>query len=161
MLLLLDFRWPRELLIKLLSLDQNSLIINLGSQLPEQSLLLLEEIRNEAIKLLPPADQKFLPSPEQTKVPREIGRKANAALKRVIWKAVCDPTDEIYKAWSNGLSVVYDKKWITAAIVGACKSWKITASMVVASIVALAFKMGVSAFCEVFAPKSIMIGLKE
>ena len=151
----------QEKAVKLLALDKNSLILQLASNLPEKSIFLLENVRNESIMLLPPRDQKFLPPPKTLKIPKEVATRANAALKRVTWRAVCDPNDEIYQAWSSGLSVVYDKKWITAAIIGACKSWKITTSMIVTTMVALAFKMGVKVFCDVFFPESIMISLKD
>jgi len=147
--------------VKLQALDENSLIIFLGNAIPSRSVALLECVRSHALKQLPPADRKFLPTPKQAKVPKELGTRANAALKRVVWRAVCDPNDEVYQAWSKGLSVVYDKKWITAAIIAVCASWKITTTMVVISLVALAFKMGVKVFCDIFAPESIMIGLGE
>lgn len=151
----------QEEAIKLLVLDEKSLIIHLGNSIPSQSVLLLENLRNHTINLLPPVDRKYLPPPSQTEIPKELGKRASTALKRITWGAICDPNDDVHKAWSNGLSVVYDKKWITGAVVAACKSWKITAGMVVTAIVALAFKMGVNVFCDVFAPESIMIGLRE
>lgn len=141
--------------------NENDLVMFLGKALPSSSISLLEEVREVAMRQLPPADRKFLPTPNQARHPLKLGNRAKVALQRVIWKAVCDPNDEIYKAWSNCLSVVYDKKWITIAIIGACKSWNISTTMVVISLVALAFKMGAKTFCDAFAPESIMIGLSE
>lgn len=151
----------QEEAIKLQHFDKNGLVIFLGNALPSRSISLLEGVREFAIKQLPPADRKFLPTPKQARHPIKLGKRAYAALKRVTWRAVCDPNDEIYKAWSDGLSIVYDKNWITFAIIAACKSWNITTTMVVISLVALAFKMGAKTFCETFAPESIMIGLSE
>ena len=88
-------------------------------------------------------------------------KKAGSALKNVIWRAVCDPNDEVYKAWSEGLSAVYDKKWIAGAILAAFQEANIGTFMIISTMVALAFKLGVGLFCAKFAPKSIMIDVTD
>ncbi len=156
-----DVNKIQEEAVKLLHLDEGSILILLGNSLPSNSIALLENARNYTLKQIPSADRKLLPSPKQAVVPKKLGKRTLKAVKRVVWRAVCDPSDEIYQAWSAGLSVVYDKKWIATAIVSSCVSWNITTNMVLASVVALAFKTGVKVFCDLFAPESIMIGLSD
>jgi len=122
---------------------------------------MLCSFRDYSVKRIPPPDRILLPSPEKALNDIEVGRTAISALKRVAWRSICDPNSEVYKAWSKGLSVVYNEKYLTAAIIAALKSFKITAVMIAASIVAIAIKFGVEVFCEKFAPDSIMIHRTE
>lgn len=140
---------------------ENELLEDVGKLVPKQSVDLFEKIRNFSVNLLPYQDKKLLPSSVEAKKPIEISKRAASAIKKVAWRALCDPKSEIYKAWSQGLSVAYDKNYITAAIVGACKSWKITATMLVASIVAIIMKFTAAVFCEMFSPQPIMIHRSE
>lgn len=141
--------------------SEHELLEDVGNMVPKQSVDLFEGIRDFSINLLPYQDKKFLPPPAEVKKPIELGKRAAGAIKRVAWRAVCDPKSEIYKAWSQGLSVAYDKRYITAAVVGVCKSWKITATMLVASIVAIIMKFTAAVFCEMFSPQPIMIHRSE
>lgn len=96
--------------IRMLILDENALVLQLASMLPPDSVKMLSCVRSHAITSLPVPERKLLPAPHIATAPVAIGERARAALKRVTWRAVCDPEDEIYQAWSKGLSVVYDKK---------------------------------------------------
>lgn len=148
--------------IKLLTTKSgDELLEDVGKLLPPQSINYFEIVRDFSINLLPNPDRKFLPTPKEMKKPIELGKRATSALQRVAWRSICDPKSEIYKAWSQGLSVVYDKKYITAAVVGACQSWKITMTMLVASIVAIIMKFTAAVFCEMFSPQPIMIHRSE
>lgn len=151
----------QEEAIALQYMDPQSLVSQLGSAIPDNSVKLLEGVRAQALKQLPLADRKCLPSPDEAKKPKELGKRAKAALKRVIWPAICDPNDEIYQAWSNGLSVVYDKKWLTTAICAHLTGWNISIPMIAFTVVALVFKLGVRVVCEMFAPDSMMISLAD
>lgn len=141
--------------------SENELLEDVGQLVPRQSVDLFERIRDFSVNLLPYQDKKLLPSSVEVEKPIEIGKRTVSAIKKVAWRALCDPKSEIYKAWSQGLSVAYDKKYITAAVVGACKSWKITATMLVASIVAIIMKFTAAVFCEMFSPQPIMIHRSE
>lgn len=129
----------------------------LGTLLPPKSIFLLTSVREFTVNEIIIGDRKFLPAPPDTKKPRELGLKAQAALKRVAWKSVCDPETELFKAWPGGLGVAYNKTYITAAIMASLSTWKITATMLAASVVALVMKFGATTFCETFVPGSVMI----
>lgn len=147
--------------IKLLSVDEVGLLHQLGRCLDGNGIRLLAEIREHSWKALPLEERKLLPGPAQATSISSAGERMRQALRRVTWRALCDPNDEINQAWTKGLSVVYDKKWIASAVIAACKSWQITATMIVTTLVAFAFKVGANAFCEAFAPQGIMISLNE
>ncbi|RUL73156.1 hypothetical protein [Dyella choica] len=136
------------------------ILTELAKSLPPKSLNLLGEIRDVYVLGLPAPERKFLPPPV-VEEKEELGKRASMALKRVAWRALCSPNSEIYKAWSDGLSVVYDKKYITAAIVTAFQSISICITMLAASAAALAIKLGAQTFCEIFAPASVMIDAAE
>lgn len=141
--------------------NENELFEDVGKLVPPQTVDLFEKIRDFSVNLLPYQDKKLLPSSVEVKKPVEVGKRTVSAIKKVAWRALCDPKSEIYKAWSQGLSVAYDKKYITAAVAGACKSWKITATMLVASVVAIIMKFTAAVFCEMFSPQPIMIHRSE
>jgi hypothetical protein len=133
----------------------------MGKAVPQNSLDLLKTVRDTYQLNLPKPDIKLLPPPLTEVAKSELGKRANSALKRVAWRALCNPESEVHKAWSQGLSVAYDKKYIAGAIVSSFTSFSITATMIAASAVALAIKFGVEVFCETFAPSSLMIDKKD
>ncbi len=144
-----------------MSKTEDQILLEMGKAVPKQSIDLLAQVREAYQLRLPAPDRKLLPPPLNEECKQELGTRANTALRRVAWRAVCSPDSDIYKAWSQGLSVVYDKKYIVAAIVGAFNSLNITITMLAASAAALAVKFGAEVFCEIFAPESIMVDRKN
>ncbi|MGN2251376.1 hypothetical protein ACFWZ1_14995 [Frateuria sp. GZRe14] len=141
--------------------SEDKIYEELGKAVPMRARAYLEEIHQSYVLRLPAPERKFLPPPIREDKNEELGRKTSAALKRVAWRALCSKDSEIYQAWSNGLSVVYDKRYISAAIVACFNSSNIAITMLAASAAALAIKFGAETFCEVYAPRSIMIGRDE
>lgn len=128
----------------------------LGKCIPDSSVQLLANTQQHNLLLLASPDRLFLPAPISEEKKKLIGKKFSSAVKRVIWKSLCDPKNEIYKAWSQGLSVVHDKKYLTTAVVTMLGNWRIGTSLIAASIVALAIRFGIGVFCEMFEPETIM-----
>lgn len=141
--------------------SENQIYLEMGRAVPQRSVDLLKDVRSTYTLRLPSPDRKMLPPPITEENKEALGKRASSALKRVAWRAVCSPDSDIYKAWSQGLSVVYDKKYISVAIVAAFNSASITGAMVAASAAALAIKFGAEVFCETFAPSSLMIDRKD
>lgn len=137
--------------------SENQIYIEMGNAIPKASIDILNGVRESYVLKLPGPDRKFLPPPIKEENKEELGKRANSALKRVAWRSICSPDSEIYKAWSQGLSVVYDKKYIAGSIVASFNSVNISIVMLAASAAALAIKFGAEVFCEAFAPKSLMI----
>jgi hypothetical protein len=128
----------------------------IGKLISESTIKLIGSFQKNNLLLLPLADRKFLPPPVSTENKRDIGEKFSLALKRVIWKGLCNPDSDLYQAWSNGLSIVHDKKYITIAVATAFANYKIGSIMLAATIVAMAVRFGVNMFCEMFEPETIM-----
>ncbi|WP_411360662.1 hypothetical protein [Pseudidiomarina sp. YC-516-91] len=141
--------------------SENEIFAEMGRAVPQRSVDLLQDIRSAYILRLPGPDRKMLLPPITEENKEALGKRASSALKRVAWRAVCCSDSDIYKAWSQGLSVVYDKKYIVGAIVAAFTSASISVMMVAASAAALAIKFGAEVFCEMYAPSSLMIDRKD
>jgi len=147
----------KETVKLVMSKSEDQIIFEMGRSIPQKSIDLLSELRATYQLKLPAPDRKLLPAPVAEDNKEELGKRACSALKRVAWRALCSPQSEIYQAWTQGLSVVYDKKYIASAIVASFNSVSITTTMIAASAAALAIKFGAETFCEIFAPKSLMI----
>ncbi len=158
----LDLEEVNQQTVKLImTKSENQIYLEMGRAVPQRSIDLLSDVRNTYTLKLPAPDQKMLPPPITEQNKEELGKRASSALRRVAWRAICSPESDIYKAWSQGLSIVYDKKYITGAIVASFNSGHIPLIMVAASAAALAIKFGAEVFCETFAPNSIMIDKKD
>ena len=144
-----------------MSKSEDQIYFEMGQAVPQRSIDLLADVRDTYTLKLPGPDRKLLPPPITKENKEELGKRASSALKRVAWRAVCNPDSDIYKAWSQSLSVVYDKKYIAGAIVASFNSVSISVVMIAASAAALAIKFGAEVFCETFAPNSMMIDRKE
>jgi hypothetical protein len=147
----------QEAIYLIMNKSEDQILMEMGKAVPQKSIDLLKDIRATYQLTLPKPDIKFLPPPITEESKLELGKRASSALKRVAWRAICNPESEVHKAWSQGLSAVYDKKYITGAIVASFGSFSISATMLAASAVALAIKFGVEVFCETFAPSGLMI----
>jgi hypothetical protein len=140
---------------------EDAIYDELGKAVPARAKFLLEEIYQNYVLRLPAPERKLLPPPIYEKETKELGKKALVALKRVAWRSLCSKDSEIYKAWNDGLSVVYDKKYIASSIVACFNSVNITVVMLAASAAALAIKFGAETFCELYAPRSLMIDRRD
>ncbi|CNJ97165.1 Uncharacterised protein [Yersinia mollaretii] len=151
----------KETIRLVMTQSENQILIGMGSAIPAQSIDLLKKVQEAYLLRLPGPDRKLLPPPLVEEKKEELGKRANSALKRVAWRSLCSPESEVYKAWSGGLSVVYDKKYIASAIVASFNSFSISIVMLAASAAALAIKFCAEVFCETFSPNSLMIEKKD
>lgn len=113
-------------------------------------------MRDSTLLQIPHQERLSLPPPNVAMPSSSIGKKSVSALKHVCWTALCDRNDELYKAWSDGLSVVYDKKLITGAVVTALIDAKIGSVLFAVSVVAYVLQFTCRTFCEAFTPDTIM-----
>jgi hypothetical protein len=150
-----------EIIKLVMTKSEDQILVGMGQAIPRKSIDLLAEVRSSYVLKLPAPDRKLLPPPVTEESKLALGERASSALRRVAWRAICSPDSEIYKAWSQGLSVVYDKKYIAGAIVASFNSWSISAVMLAASAAALAIKFGAEVFCETFSPGSLMIDRRD
>ena len=142
--------------IKIIHESESQLLSRIGSALPDKSINLFNSFRDTTLLQIPHQERLSLEPPPGEIPALTIGKRAMAALKHVCWSALCDKNDDLYKAWSESLALVYDKKLIASAIVAAFSGANIGSSILAASTVAYIFKLTCRTFCEAFAPKSIM-----
>jgi hypothetical protein len=137
--------------------SKKEIIALLGESTPPNAVLYLDKIRNATGNLLPYKEILSLPNSESHKQNEKVGEKVFRSLKRVIWKSLCDPENEIYKAWyTNGLKTLLDKKYITAAITGALAGINMGAYAVAVYMTAMIIKLGIDVYCDAYQPDSLM-----
>ncbi|MCC8193212.1 MAG: hypothetical protein LIP28_01000 [Deltaproteobacteria bacterium] len=132
------------------------ILARIGNSLPDASIDLFNDFRNSTLLQIPRQEILQLPPPNVAVPESSIGRKALSAFKRVLWITLCDQNDELYKAWSGGLALLYDKKLLPIAVAGAFANFQLGSKALVVYVTAYLFKIGCRTFCEAFAPETIM-----
>ena len=136
---------------------EDELFTTIGKSVPNIAVDAILIIDSQARGLLTASDIKFLPSPQQKKERKQVGKTIFSALKRVIWRSLCDPESEIYQAWfNNGMQFVLSKKYLTTAMITAFHGLGIGRKALLISSVALVMKLGIETYCDAFEPKGIM-----
>jgi len=138
------------------TLTDEQLYIVIGKTLPKLTKDLLFEVDKFSKNQLTYKEQKMLPSPEELIEDEPAGRTVFSAFKRVVYKSLCDPTSEVYKAWySNAVGSVVDKKYITAAVVLALAGQGIGIIALAISAAALVLRFGLDIYCERYKPTTV------
>ena len=139
------------------TLTEDEILTELGSKLPEQVVRRLLEIDEIARKSLPEREVRYLPKPRDIANEGAVGRTVFGAFRTVLYRSLCDPESDIYKAWFNqGLGVVLNKKYLGAAIVATMANLGIGIKALAVSAAALIIKFGIEMFCETGRPHEIM-----
>jgi tetratricopeptide (TPR) repeat protein len=143
--------------IKLLnSSTDEQLYIAIGKSLPKLTKDILFEVDSFSKKLLPFKEQKLLLQPEEIIKDEQAGRTVFSAFKRVVYKSLCDPTSEVYKAWyTNVAGSVVDKKYITAAVGLALTGQGIGVIALAISASVLVLRFGLDIYCERYKPTGV------
>lgn len=142
--------------------SEDEILADVGREVPPEVIKVLLRIHTFAGTQLSASEARFLPPARTLTEKVSLGQTITEATKRVIWRSVCDPQSEIYKAWcTNGMMAFLNSKLLAAYLVSALSGMRIGAFMLAASLVALILRMGLDVFCEVSRPSSMMIGLDE
>lgn len=128
----------------------------IGNSIPSKSILLLGDVRNYSLNLLPAPDRKLLPAPEKAEEPKSLGKTTFSLLRRIAWKTFCKPSSPIYKLWSKRIPSVFNDGYFYAAVVTALSEYKIGLPMIGSGLAALAMKYTAEEFCEIAKPKGLM-----
>jgi len=146
----------------LMSLNEDEILAYLGDHMPGNEVEEALQLYASSRKLLPPRQQRLLPSPSAKKNGRATGTTVWAAARRVIWRALCDPENDIYKMWfDKGLRPAADYKIIAAAVAAALAGAQIGYFALAAAGTAFVVKFGVEVFCENTKDPGIMIAPHE
>jgi hypothetical protein len=142
--------------------NEDEIYAAIGSEVSPEVIKILLRIHEFAGKQLTATDVKLL-TPARTLTEKSaLGRTISIATRRVLWRSICDPKSEVYKAWcTNGMMSILDSKLLTAYVVAALSGMRIGALMLAASLVAIVLRTGLDVFCEVAKPAGMMIGPNE
>jgi len=136
---------------------KEEIIILLGESTPPSVVHFLERVSMISKKQLSYKEVLFLPSHQIDQKPLKLGQRVFSSLKHVVWKSLCDPESSVYKLWfTSGMTVVFDKKYLTTAIATTLAGYKVGAYGMVVYFGALVLKMGLEVFCDVYKPKPLM-----
>lgn len=131
-----------------------------GEQVNQGALQLTQEIKNYSVKLLPAGDQKLLAAP-RTLSTHQFGKKVIDTVKRIGWRAVCDPESELYNLWKNQVPKFFNNGYFASAIAATCAKFSIGLPILATGVVAILMKYSAAEFCERFQPRDIMIPRNE
>jgi len=136
---------------------EQEIYTTIGVSIPQSVINSLFRIDDFAKKQLPSNERLKLPSPQQQVQEDRVGETLFSSVKRTLYKSLCDPESDIYKAWfSDGLKLVLSKKYITSAVIATLTSLGIGVKMIATSIVALVIKFGIEVYCTHYKPSGVM-----
>lgn len=142
--------------------SEEEILATVGREVPQEVVKVLLRIHEFASRQLPVREQRLLPSAKTVAENVAIGRTITDAMKRVVWRSLCDPESDVYKMWcTNGMMAVLDRKMIAGAVVAMLAGMKIGAYTLAVAVAALVFKMGLEVFCEVARPNGVLIHASE
>lgn len=139
--------------------SEEELYTQIAIAIPKEVIDVVYRVDRAARKQLAMKEVHYLPSPALLEKKVEQGRSFFASLKLVIWKSLCDPQSEIYKAWyTNGLTHVLSKKYYAIVVTAALVDLGFAAKAVAVPTTALLMKLGIEVYCERFKPGEILDG---
>lgn len=137
----------------------DELYLDIATALPRGVIELVFRLDKVARQQLTMKEVRYLPSPEVLERKAEQGRSFFDSLKLVIWKSLCDPSSEIYKAWyTNGIAVVFSKKYYALVVTAALVDLGFAAKAIAVPVTALLMKLGLEVYCEKYKPGEILDG---
>lgn len=138
---------------------EDELYAEIAAALPKEVIEFVFRVDQATRQQLTMKEVLYLPSPAQLKKRVEQGRSFFASLKLVIWKSLCDPKSEIYKAWyTNGMAHVLSKKYYSIVVTAVLFDLGFTAKAVAIPVTALLMKLGIEVYCERYKPGEILDG---
>lgn len=144
------------------TLTEDEVFANLGKSLPKKTVAYLLKIDLFARGQLPSAEVRYLPLPEDLVKHSELGRTVFSSIRRVLYRSLCDPESDVYKAWFNqGFVTVLNKRYFGIAVMTTLAGMSIGIKALGVSATALLIKLGIEVFCERYKPSGIMEERRE
>lgn len=137
--------------------SEDEMFSEMGSALPPEAVAFLLSVDTVAKRGLPAADIRYLPGEKAIVERAELGQTAFRSFKRVLWRSLCDPNSEIYKAWfSQGLACFLSRKYFAIAVSAMLLDLGIGIKAIAVSVTALIIKFGLEVYCDRFKPDFVM-----
>lgn len=139
------------------SKTEDEILFDMGNAVPGEAVLFLLKIDAMAKRGLATKEVLYLPGETQILEKAELGRTAFRSLKRVLWRSLCDPESDVYKAWfANGVGYVLDRKYIGTAVAAALLHLGVGVKALAVSATALVIKFGIEIYCDRYRPEFVM-----
>jgi len=137
--------------------NEDEILFEMGKALPPASIAFLLKVDAMAKRGLTKKEILYLPGEAQIVEKAELGRTVFRSFKRVLWRSLCDPESDIYKAWfSAGLNFVLERKYLGSAVALIFMDLGIGIHALAVSAVALIMKFGIEVYCDRYKPDFIM-----
>jgi hypothetical protein len=142
--------------------SEEELYAQIATALPREVIDFVCRVDRAARKQLTMTEVLYLPSPASMERKIEQGKSFFASLKLVIWRSLCDPQSEIYKAWyTEGIAHVLSKKYYAFVISATLIDLGFAAKAVAVPVTALLMKLGLEVYCERYKPGEILDSRNE
>lgn len=139
--------------------SDDELYEQIASALPREVIEFVFRVDRAARKQLTVVEVLYLPSPAAIEKKVQHGKSFFASLKLVIWRSLCDPQSEIYKAWyTNGMAHVLSKKYYAIVVSAALIDLGFAAQAIAVPVTALLMRFGIEIYCERNKPGEILDG---
>lgn len=137
--------------------DTEDIFQNIGKVVPLTTKNILFTVDQFSKNQLSYTEQKKLPSPEEVVKDEAAGRTVFSCFKRVLYRSLCDPESDVYKAWyTNGIGSLHDKKVVIGIVAAGLANIGVAKLVLIASVAALAIRFGLDIYCEKFKPAGVM-----
>lgn len=147
----------REAIDALKTRSDDELYMQISAALPREVIEFVYRVDSASRKRLTMVEVLYLPSPAAIERKVDQGKSFFTSLKLVIWKSLCDPQSEIYKAWyTNGMAQVFTKKYYAVVVSTALVDLGFAAKAAAVPVTALLMKMGLEVYCDRFKPGEIL-----
>jgi hypothetical protein len=139
------------------SKNEDEILAEIGTALPPEAIALLLKVDQLARRGLTTREVLYLPGEAQIMEKAQLGRTTFSSIKRIVWRSLCDPESDLYKAWFNsGLQVFLDRKYIAGAVVASLAGRGISIRTLAISATALIIKFGIEVYCYRYRPDFLM-----
>ncbi len=139
------------------SKNEDEILFEMGAALPGEAVLFLLKVDAMAKRSLTTKEVLYLPGGSQIIEKAKLGRTVFASFKRILWRSLCDPDSDVYKAWfAKGLGYVLDRKYIGTAVTVALLHSGIGIKALAVSATALIIKFGIEVYCDRYKPEFVM-----
>jgi hypothetical protein len=137
--------------------SDDEIFVHIAEHAPREVADFILRIDQLSRRQLTTNDLKYLQPPLDLVRKEVIGKTVFDSLKRVLWRSLCDPESDVYKAWFRaGMGVVLNRGYIAVAVTAALSGSSLGYKALAVSATALLMKIGIEMFCDRFHPGSIM-----
>lgn len=142
--------------------SDNSLYEQIGKSLPPRLIEMIYFSGSMEPKLLTMNRFLYLPAPAKPETSEQRGKSVFNSVRIVLWRSLCDPESEIYKAWyTQGMSNVFTKKYYSIAVCAALADLGFGFMAVAVPITALLIKSGIEVYCHRYRPAELLVARKK